>query len=101
MLFIFLESYLSNPSSNIFQTLPVLEELYYVQGCQTMCVIQKQKGQLQGGKMPWVQVLTLTFHMLRLLDTKIFENHVNPVMLVFIGKLSPNLADESHMPGFQ
>ena len=30
-------------------------------------------------------------------DAKIFENHLNPVMLVFIGK--PSLS--THVPGFQ
>ena len=39
-------------------------------------------------------VIHLTLPMLQILrpkhkDTKLFENHLNPVMMVFIGKLSP------------
>ena len=35
-------------------------------------------------------------------DAKIFfENHLNPVKVVFIGKLSRNTQMSTHVPGFQ
>ena len=34
-------------------------------------------------------------------DTNTFENHLNPVMLVFIGKLSDCSQMSTHLPGLQ
>ena len=34
-------------------------------------------------------------------DAKIFESYLNPVLLVFMGKLSLSTQMSTHMPGFQ
>ena len=49
--------------------------------------------------------ILLILPMLRLLfafkNAKIFENHLNPVMLVFIGNFSPSTQMSTHMTDFQ